>query len=290
MFGSLVSAPGANALLSKNRVWENFSTSPLTEPIEPLSTQEPTRKNLPSTYDFASGCSKYLYTHGNPVNGTDPSGNQTLTEVSAIIGNLTKLSNIAFRVVNIYERAESAIQIVLGLNQIFKMIGSGLSMSDARTLVPTAGARRRVDLSEAGVSFLSMSAQAISIGSAKWLAGATKDHSKGRRIQSYLIYLANFIPLGREVALSTGLKIGKLPVRLVAGSSRLDGSGGLVGIGLQVGRNRTNSVSDNYQLFRMDWHGLDPSHGGASGLRSQEIAILHKNSYHTHVYDWGRKN
>ena len=68
MLGSLLSAPGANALLSEKRVWENFSTTSLTTPVESLATQTPTRENLPSAYDFAlvhrpsSGCSFHLDT------------------------------------------------------------------------------------------------------------------------------------------------------------------------------------------------------------------------------------
>lgn len=69
MFGSLVSAPGANAALSKNRVWENFSTSSLTTQVTSLSAQDLTKENLLPHYDSASGVRIYLYTHGNPVNG-----------------------------------------------------------------------------------------------------------------------------------------------------------------------------------------------------------------------------
>ena len=85
MLGSLISAPGANTLLSKNRVWENFSTPSLTAPAELLATQTPTKEIHSSAYDSASGVCIYLYTHGNPVNNTDPSGNITLLQ-SSIVG------------------------------------------------------------------------------------------------------------------------------------------------------------------------------------------------------------
>ena len=78
MLGSLMSAPGANALLSKNRVWENFSTAPLTAQENLFLTPDTSREIHPSAYDSASGVCIYLYTHGNPVNGTDPSGNNSV--------------------------------------------------------------------------------------------------------------------------------------------------------------------------------------------------------------------
>lgn len=104
MFGSLISAPGANALLSKKRVWENFSTPSLTALEKPSPAPEGTRENRSSVYDLASGrhsfhtldtyegrngepatLHKYLYTHGNPVSFTDPSGNLSLSELSVSI-------------------------------------------------------------------------------------------------------------------------------------------------------------------------------------------------------------
>ena len=96
MFGSLVSAPGANALLSKNRVWENFSTSSLTALAESLPTQDLTRENPLSAYDLASDVRIYLYTHANPVNGTDPSGNFLLTEISLTLSFAAGLNTLDY--------------------------------------------------------------------------------------------------------------------------------------------------------------------------------------------------
>ena len=93
-----MSAPGANALLSKNRVWENFSTAPLTAQENLFLTPDTSREIHSSAYDSASGVRIYLYTHGNPVNFTDPSGNVTLKEtaiVSVIIGSLAGVTTFA---------------------------------------------------------------------------------------------------------------------------------------------------------------------------------------------------
>ena len=90
-----MSAPGANALLSKNRVWENFSTAPLTAQENLFLTPDTSREIHSSAYDSASGVCIYLYTHGNPVNFTDPSGNLTLGgAISATIGAITKLAKL----------------------------------------------------------------------------------------------------------------------------------------------------------------------------------------------------
>ena len=104
MLGSLISAPGANALLSENRVWDFFPSSPLTAQEKSLPAPEGNKEIHSSVYDLASGrhgfhtldtyegrngepltLHKYLYTHGNPVNGTDPSGNFLLTELALVL-------------------------------------------------------------------------------------------------------------------------------------------------------------------------------------------------------------
>lgn len=114
MLGSLISAPGANVLLSKKRIWENFSPTPLTAQVKSLLAPEGTKENPLSIYDLASGrhgfhtldtyegrngepltLHKYLYTHGNPVSNIDPSGNITLNQISVTLAILATISNIA---------------------------------------------------------------------------------------------------------------------------------------------------------------------------------------------------
>lgn len=53
-------------------------------------------------------------------------------------------------------------------------------------------------------------------------------------------------------------------------------------------------MSGDRQLFRMDYDpkGKNNGHGGAIGVKKDEIKVLrHKNSsYHMHVYKWERGN
>ena len=107
MLGSLISAPGANVLLSKKRVWENFSPTPLTAQEKSLLAPEGTKEHPLSIYDLASGrhgfhtldtyqgrngepmtLHKYLYAHANAANMIDPSGyftQATGLQVEAVI-------------------------------------------------------------------------------------------------------------------------------------------------------------------------------------------------------------
>ena len=40
------------------------------------------------------------------------------------------------------------------------------------------------------------------------------------------------------------------------------------------------------QLIRMDYHRYNPGHGGASGLKPDEIAVWRDGDFHYHVRKW----
>ena len=81
---------------------------------------------------------------------------------------------------------------------------------------------------------------------------------------------------------STGAKVGAIPIKLVAGSFSPGKVGSLLGLGVAIGNN-------NLQLLRMDYHVFNKNHGGLKGLKDDELKVLHKGSYHMHVYRWGIK-
>jgi hypothetical protein len=158
-------------------------------------------------------------------------------------------------------------------------IGGELSGKNWKGLVKNAD----VDLpspDEAAVTFAELASQAFLQASPNWIAGYTGDLLRGKKIDAYLIYMPTFIPWFKETKISSGLKIGGIPVKLVAGASSVRKVGGLLGIGVSVDKRNT-------QLLRMDYHAFRPGHGGSSGLQKDELAILKENRYHMHVYRWG---
>ncbi len=73
------------------------------------------------------------------------------------------------------------------------------------------------------------------------------------------------------------------------------------GFGKQGGNNKTGAIfgigvemSGDRQLFRMDYDpkGKNDGHGGAIGVKKDEIKVLRdkNSSYHMHVYKWERGN
>jgi hypothetical protein len=206
----------------------------------------------------------------------DPSGNVSMSEATAVIGQLNSLVNFGFRVVNIYDNVKSVLDIIIGVRSVLNAIGGEISLSDWKTFMPDYG---RMDLSDAGASFLSMAGQALVIGSTNWIAGY---FSGKKKISAYLIYLPTFFPLP-VTRITTGLKIGGVPVKLVAGASGQNKLGSLIGLGIGVDKK-------NYQLMRMDVGEIDKGHGGIGGLKAGEMRILKEDHYHMHVYKLGHEN
>lgn len=73
------------------------------------------------------------------------------------------------------------------------------------------------------------------------------------------------------------------------------------GFGKPRGNNKTEAIfgiggemSGDRQLFRMDYDpkGKNDGHGGAIGVKEDEIKVLRdkNSSYHMHVYKWERGN
>ena len=66
-------------------------------------------------------------------------------------------------------------------------------------------------------------------------------------------------------------------LRLVFGAPR-GRAGSLMGIGIEMGGRR--------QLLRMDANELNLNHGGTSGTRGNEHAVIKGNISHMHVLKW----
>jgi RHS repeat-associated protein len=223
---------------------------------------------------------KYLYGNGDPVQHVDPSGHMSLGEAAATvqIQGILNTINIGYRIIGVIDKAKSFIEIVIGVRQIVMLLGGELTLTDWKKFVPSAN----LNLQDAALKFLQLAISAFASASPNWIAGYAADLAKGKRISSYLIYLPTFIPWPKESRISSGLKIGGLPVQLIAGANSKNKVGGLLGIGVGIGKS-------NQQLLRMDWHNFKDSHGGTDGLQTErgEIYVLKSPPYHMHVYGWG---
>ena len=111
-----MSLPAHAVARPETRVGEIFSSPLKSAPADLDQTLEPRRESRSCDYDFASGVHKYLYAHGNPINGCDPSGHEftlvgTLTTagIGATIGALsTVVANHALG------RAQTTSSILMG--------------------------------------------------------------------------------------------------------------------------------------------------------------------------------
>jgi len=76
-----MSASARAAARPENRVGEFFSSPPKSAAADLDQTLDARWENPACGYDFASGVCKYLYAHGNPINGIDPSGHDLISTI-----------------------------------------------------------------------------------------------------------------------------------------------------------------------------------------------------------------
>ena len=77
-----MSLPAWAVARPENRVEDFFPASPKSAADFAAQPVDSRQENPAGGYDFASGVHKYLYAHGNPVNGIDPSGHDMVEQLS----------------------------------------------------------------------------------------------------------------------------------------------------------------------------------------------------------------
>jgi len=229
---------------------------------------------------------KYMYANGDGVNYSDPSGYRSLTELmaSTAINDILTTISTAQRVLGVINKVNTFVDLMMGLQQLFAVLGGGLGgeleLKDWKKMLPEP---EMPNLDDAAITFGELATQGFGVGSVNWIAGYALELAKGRKIDSYLIYLPTFIGWTKEKRISLGgIKIGGKPLMLVAGAFGKAKIGSLLGLGVGVGR-------ENIQLLRMDYHIFNKTHGGADGVQEGEMSVLRDGRYHMHVYEWGNK-
>ena len=91
-----MSLPAHAVARPENRVEEFFPATPKSASADLDQTAGLRWENRGCGYDFASSVCKYLYAHGNPVNGVDPSGHEFT--LSGILTTTFTIANVASRV------------------------------------------------------------------------------------------------------------------------------------------------------------------------------------------------
>jgi RHS repeat-associated protein len=241
---------------------------------------------------------KYLYCGGDPINGRDPSGMETLTEMTAVQTLKSGLMQIGGRIkflMNAYDKVSSLIDIISGVQQVIGAI-EGAQLPDLTSSLTSTGSPN-VDFKEALESFAENLPKAISTGIGNWSSGFESSAAKGDKLSAFLIYMP--LPIAgipqREIKTNTSVKLSKskIPINLIFGAANADASGQLFGLGVKMGINR--------QLIRMDFHGAhgggpftvgSPSnptgHGGVNGVKPNEVSVWADGSFHYHIRKWNQ--
>ncbi|MBX3711812.1 MAG: hypothetical protein KF800_07615, partial [Lysobacter sp.] len=213
---------------------------------------------------------KYLYANGSPINGRDPSGYATVADMSAASDIQGILSAVRYveNLYRIYNRVNSAIDLVMGIRRALMMFDGDLTASIPRMFPP------KVDFDEVGREFVSGASRAMNEGMPYWIPGYVGDYGLGKRFNSYVIYLPVLVPQ-KSSLVNSGVKINGKAVKIGLGGPG-EARGSLAGIGVVMG-------GVEKQLFRMDIGLTPPGHKIGKGY---EINAFDQPPFSFHVYDW----
>jgi RHS repeat-associated protein len=233
---------------------------------------------------------KYLYTHADPINNVDPSGNNvsigSISAATSILNNsLLTLSMRIGYLINAYHKVQAVAGFYELLTAVRQVMGQATSFTEADASRSGIPSKNEVDLEEALESAAFNIPKAIGVGITYWARGYMKTQ-KTSKITGFLLYMP-LLTSGPEgvVPVPTPAKVRfasrKVPIKIVFGGPK-KAYGSLIGIGVQMGSNR--------QLVRMDYHEWRDGHGGSKGKRGNEIRVWTDGNYHYHVMTWGAGN
>ena len=225
---------------------------------------------------------KYVYANSDPINLIDPSGHFGLMDVGIsqnIQSSLMTLGGRVFYLMQLYDRVQAVVgfvQLIAGVHEIMGVV-QGLSSAD----FGLNGSPTTIDYREAIESLTYNLPRAIGTGIGDWSIGYARTRQNSK-VTGFLLYMPMFIPGNNNVKpISTGAKITfdrrKVPIKLVFGGPS-GTSGQLFGLGMEMKGMR--------QLVRMDHHKPASGHGGANGIKANELAYWIDGSFHYHVNKW----
>ena len=231
---------------------------------------------------------RYLYAAGDPANNCDPSGNETLSELTVTLTNqLTIAANYIGRAITIYDRIKSAADIINSAESLLDAfsnpatqtmlldnINNFLSGFDDKV----AGQFEKITGQDILDSFKDNSVRIVDTVVAAKSRSILDLANEGIKIQEFLIYMPNPIPFPK-LKVTTPIKIDGIPIVLYFGGPK-DNVGRVLGGGI-------NLSGRDMQLWRMDFDYLNPFHGNPLGTgamkKPNEYDIWEDSIFHYHV-------
>lgn len=193
-----------------------------------------------------------------------------------------------------YNKVTSVIDTIQTLAGIAQALRSGQIQSLMTTVLADFAAAQWTFGVEDVIDNFELNAQRILSSGANpvhpfsWPVGIAARYARGQRISALLIYMPSPKKSSNGGFVRTGLKIGKLPVKLRFGGDKAASSAGgtrVLGGGVMFGSKATGGVEQ--QLFRMDVGNLHPGHGNPANTgakpKANEIAIWDDLPFHYHV-------
>ncbi len=219
---------------------------------------------------------KYLYANADPANGRDPSGHMTLGEVNTVMGQIGSLSRSTTNLVRFVNKAQNFMDIIDAVKTIGQLAQGGIGGQFSQYLPDTQSAMQGLNVQEATETLAVNIPRIMSRAFPKWITYLSLIRQND--IRSFVVYLPNPTPaMLPQMVIPTPLKIGKKPVKLVAGGRQH--AGRLIGVGLDIPRDSPGI----HQMWRMDYHGWHRGGGATNWTNSREISIWRDGGYHFHV-------
>ena len=216
---------------------------------------------------------KYAYGHCEPVMNVDPSGLMTLVELQANMSTtMTNFIQIVTKVLNVYNKAQTFIEILQTLEQIRsgglnKLITDEIGKLATNALLGGHGKllRVRVDtlleiLQNLFTDLTLIVASIVKVHSKRLFtafASLKLTRSKRDRLVVYgpTLSIGRYYQTHKRLVKIPGLKVGRFKTVMTIG-----GNGGrLFGIGFSKARQKKEA----YQILRVDWHGSSFRHNPA---------------------------
>jgi len=246
----------------------------------------------------AANANLYLYAAGDAVNGMDPSGYITLSEIQVALANGINLFRLGIKAVRIAQTGISAVRTGLELYSLFGDGGLTRIRQQVTQIYQQWGQIPKGTQTEwlKRDDFWVDALDALSVNSG-WLLTQLFNNFSGTIQSKYAKRKSNpfvwvvYMPTPVEEAIPNpsfriplpGIRLASVPVVMQFGHDKFVKNAGHRGrlLGLGIRELRTKADSGTQQFFRMDYH--DPSHGRGKSDSAFTEYKSSKYRFHFHV-------